>query len=368
MNSDKGRWQDTASPLRSGSPQQDVEQRENDDDEDGISMQIGQEIGRGAQAVVKKATLYQVGGSKGAGELTLAAEVAVKMMTAGTPWKVADSESMLQNLRHPNLVRCLQVILPGSSYMSRTQTGEFSDVTREWPKELILVTEYCLGGSLYDQMQHADARYTWKQRLGILKGVASGVQYLHSQTPPILHRDLKSNNVLLAQKNKSDAHEPIAKVADFGLARKKNTNEAMMTRCVGTWRWMAPEVFAESNYSESVDVYSFGILAYELLSYQVPYCDTWPISENVTPKVGLHIVRGKRPTLSTVDKEAPSGVLQLMQECWQHEPDKRPSLAKVISVLEESRLALYSPLEREARERFNRKLAAVPHPSRTVEL
>ena len=92
--------------------------------------------------------------------------------------------------------------------------------------------------------------------------IAKGVNYLHSFNPPILHRDLKSLNILL-NKNLE------VKIADFGWARLRNVH---MTRLRGTFQWMAPEVILKDNYTEKADVYSFGII----LSNNQQYINSQP--------------------------------------------------------------------------------------------
>src|SRR5690554_2424323 len=114
-----------------------------------------------------------------------------------------------------------------------------------------IVTELAENGSLYDVIhKHPEDLESWQRVVGICLESARGMAYLHAQSPPILHRDLKSQNILL---NK-DYH---AKVADFGISRPMVDDS--MTMRVGTTRWTAPECLAkEGVYSEKADVYSFG--------------------------------------------------------------------------------------------------------------
>merc|ERR1712194_601783 len=114
---------------------------------------------------------------------------------------------------------------------------------------------------------------------------------------------------------------PFAKVADFGLARLAAGPSSWqeMTVGVGTWRWMAPEVFdMEDNdvpYDESVDVFSFAILMYEVIVRKLPYSEQFPIESN-DPRIGLHVCLGLRPNLIGVMGELPEILSDMMQRGW----------------------------------------------------
>merc|ERR1719161_1413324 len=100
------------------------------------------------------------------------------------------------------------------------------------------------------------------------------MSYLHSLSPQIIHRDLKSKKVLLATNVISEYETPLAKVTDFGLSRALQAGR-ILTQGIGTWRWMAPEMFSSQNYTEKVDVFSFSMVVYELLAKKLPYHDKW---------------------------------------------------------------------------------------------
>ncbi len=119
----------------------------------------------------------------------------------------------------------------------------------------------------------SDAKLSWTLRLKIALDVARGMHYLHSLTPPLLHRDLRSPNVFLMSLDESA--DVIAKVADFGLAQQLTTTTGITDR-LATWQWMAPEAFSlvsGATYDEHADVYSFAIVLWELSTRQQPFLE-----------------------------------------------------------------------------------------------
>ncbi|KAG7357328.1 protein tyrosine kinase [Nitzschia inconspicua] len=149
-------------------------------------------------------------------------------------------------------------------------------------------------------------------------GAARGMAYLHGGKPPVLHRDLKSANLLLDESYNS-------KVCDFGLSRLKAQTRSMTGNC-GTVQWMAPEVLANRSYDEKADVYSFGIIVWELLSRECPY-------EGMTAiQCALAVLnRDKRPE---IPKWCPPGLHALIKACTKKEPDERPSFERIIEMLD----------------------------------
>jgi serine/threonine protein kinase len=142
--------------------------------------------------------------------------------------------------------------------------------------------------------------------------------YLHSGNPPVLHRDLKSANLLLDESYTT-------KVCDFGLSRLKAQARSMTGNC-GTVQWMAPEVLANRDYDEKADVYSFGIIVWELLSRECPY-------EGMTAiQCALAVLnRDKRPE---IPKWCPPGLHALIKSCVKKDPSERPSFQQIILALD----------------------------------
>lgn len=152
--------------------------------------------------------------------------------------------------------------------------------------------------------------------------VAEALVYLHSFTSPKIHRDLKSNNVLLDHKWK-------AKLTDFGISRELSEDETM-TAEIGTVSWIAPEVLRGDMYSEKADVYSFGVIMTELDTCRRPYSEGVPcedhgggIANHTNARIAVLVSAGKlRPSLSS---NCPQSVRELAIKCLDTNPTKRPS-------------------------------------------
>ncbi len=120
-------------------------------------------------------------------------------------------------------------------------------------------------------------------------------------------------------------------MADFGVARRLDSN-GRMTAETGTYRWMAPEVIMHKQYDQTVDVYSFGIILYELLTSQLPYGNMPSLAA-----AAAVVDAGLRPG---VPPDAPPAVAALMQRCWSAQPVDRPQFAAVLAELGATRQAL----------------------------
>jgi len=176
------------------------------------------------------------------------------------------------------------------------------------------------GGSLFDRHNALRSQATLPrpqtpQMLIEMRQIAGAMDHLHSKK--ILHRDLKSANVLVAEDGR-------LVVADFGLVRYCQSDEqANMTAETGSYRWMAPEVIRHEPYGTGCDVYSFGVLCWEMLSYSIPFPQHTPV------EVALSVAtKGMRPEIPA---HSPSVLVDLIEQCWQQQALRRPSFAKVCS-------------------------------------
>lgn len=198
----------------------------------------------------------------------------------------------LSKLRHP----CITTVM--GAVISKTQD----------PK---LVMEYMDLGSLYDIIHNETVPIRGDVLLPMLRDIAQGMRFLHVASPPVIHGDLKAQNILVDSRFR-------AKVADFGLSAKKNLGAC------GTPFWMAPELLRgdSSNTIES-DVYSFGIILYEVYSRREPYEGedaSLVLREVANPAVN------KRPPIPAA---CPTHVISLMTDSINGDPNLRPSFEEI---------------------------------------
>ncbi|KAG7035304.1 Serine/threonine-protein kinase CTR1 [Cucurbita argyrosperma subsp. argyrosperma] len=211
-------------------------------------------------------------------------------------WREAD---ILSKLHHPNVVAFYGVVQDGPG------------------GTLATVTEYMVDGSLRHVLLSKDKHLDRRKRLIIAMDAAFGMEYLHSKN--IVHFDLKCDNLLV---NLKDSQRPICKVADFGLSKiKRNTLVSGGVR--GTLPWMAPELLngSSNKVSEKVDVFSFGIVLWEILTGEEPYANM-----HYGAIIGGIVNNTLRPTIpSYCDPEW----RRLMEHCWAPNPADRPSFTEV---------------------------------------
>mmetsp|Transcript_12232 Transcript_12232/g.27160 ORF Transcript_12232/g.27160 Transcript_12232/m.27160 type:complete len:352 (+) Transcript_12232:83-1138(+) len=191
-----------------------------------------------------------------------------------------------------------------------------------------IITEFCCGGTCFELFHNRkNVKLNWAQRHKIMSDVACGMNYLHEFKPQIIHRDLKSLNLLLCADLTRSSDVPHVKVADFGLARMKDNNEwVKMTPATGTSHWMAPEVFG-SSYDASVDVYSYAMVLFEVICRRVPF------QEVECAVVERYTKGGVRPGLGVVPQDCPKQLVELMVECWAQDSKARPSFGRIIAWL-----------------------------------
>ncbi|XP_026525226.1 mitogen-activated protein kinase kinase kinase 21 isoform X2 [Notechis scutatus] len=248
-------------------------------------------------------------------------EVAVKAARQDPDEDImATAESVRQEakffsmLKHPNII-------------------ELHGVSLQEPN-LCLVMEFARGGPLNRALSGTFPTASgshWGHRIPphILVNwavqIARGMLYLHEEAiVPILHRDLKSSNILLLEKiENDDIHNTTLKITDFGLAREWHRTTKMST--AGTYAWMAPEVIKSSMFSKGSDLWSYGVLLWELLTGEVPYRGI----DGLAVAYGVAVNKLTLPIPST----CPEPFAKLMKECWAQDPHIRPSFTMILEQL-----------------------------------
>ncbi|KAK9833554.1 hypothetical protein WJX81_005671 [Elliptochloris bilobata] len=218
---------------------------------------------------------------------------------------------MMAAMRHPNIVLYL---------------GVCSDPP-------CVVTEYCARGSLNDVFKRAllnplyAAHLDWCKRLSMALDAAKGMNYLHTSDPPVIHRDLKSPNLLV------DKHWRV-KVCDFNLSRVMEESAVLSSMAATNPRWLAPEILGGRGYTFSSDIYSFGIILWEFLTWRVPWwdCGPWQVVAMVTESHQRPDI-SNRELWATLPFEGIQEYLDLMQTCWAQEATRRPTFGEIIPML-----------------------------------
>jgi len=209
---------------------------------------------------------------------------------------------IMKSIRHPNLLLFLGACTkPGS---------------------LMIVTEL-LDKSFHD----IHSTYTLFQKLKMAKDAAKGISWLHSLQPIIIHRDLKPENILV------DASGKITKVADFGLALVKDQSKQSreeMKKIRGSPAFMSPEALLGKELTPRTDVYSFGMILWELLTGQSPY-ESLEVEnfEELIEEICVKNTREKIPS------DCPSTLKKLISSCWKPNPEERPDFLHIISSLDD---------------------------------
>ncbi|OAY56135.1 serine/threonine-protein kinase EDR1 isoform X2 [Manihot esculenta] len=251
---------------------------------------IGEPIGQGSCGTVYHALWY-------------GSDVAVKVFSKqeyseDVILSFRQEVSLMKRLRHPNILLFM---------------GAVTSCQR-----LCIVTEFLPRGSLFRLLQRNTTKLDWRRRVHMASDIARGMNYLHHCNPPIIHRDLKSSN-LLVDKNWT------VKVGDFGLSRLKHETYLTTKTGKGTPQWMAPEVLRNEPSDEKSDVYSFGVILWELATEKIPWDNL--NSMQVIGAVGFMNQRLEIP--KDVDPQWAS----IIESCWHSDPQCRPTFQELLEKL-----------------------------------
>ncbi|CAG5094320.1 Oidioi.mRNA.OKI2018_I69.XSR.g13450.t1.cds [Oikopleura dioica] len=194
----------------------------------------------------------------------------------------------------------------------------------EGPSDQGIALEFCSGGALNQWLKHHKDRLHLQQSIQWCLQIGKGMEYLHKRAPAsFLHRDLKSSNILLLYPGATDPSKQVLKISDFGLARarrEQQSHEEFTT--AGTYAWMAPESIRSSNFSPASDVWSFGVLVWEILTGEVPYRGMEPL------QVALAVAQ--RQLRLPVPESIPQILASVMRNCWEEEPNSRPEFDAIV--------------------------------------
>ncbi|PON43112.1 Mitogen-activated protein kinase kinase kinase [Parasponia andersonii] len=233
-------------------------------------------------------------------------DVAIKVfleqdLTAENMEDFCNEISILSRLRHPNVILFLGACTK--------------------PPRLSMVTEYMEMGSLYYliHLSGQKKKLSWRRKLKMLRDICRGLMCIHRMK--IVHRDLKSANCLV------NKHWTV-KICDFGLSRIMTATPMKDSSPAGTPEWMAPELIRNEPFSEKCDIFSLGVIMWELCTLNRPW-------EGVPPERVVYAVANEGSRL-----EIPEGPLgRLISDCW-GEPDQRPSCEEILTRLLDCEYAL----------------------------
>ncbi|XP_076796554.1 serine/threonine-protein kinase WNK1 isoform X2 [Arvicanthis niloticus] len=298
-------------PPRSGSgsggtsakePQEDRNQQQDDIEEletkavgmsnDGRFLKFDIEIGRGSFKTVYKGldteTTVEVAWC----------ELQDRKLTKSERQRFKEEAEMLKGLQHPNIVRFYD------SWES----------TVKGKKCIVLVTELMTSGTLKTYLKRFKV-----MKIKVLRSwcrqILKGLQFLHTRTPPIIHRDLKCDNIFITGPTGS------VKIGDLGLATLKRASFAKSV--IGTPEFMAPEMY-EEKYDESVDVYAFGMCMLEMATSEYPYSECQNAAQ-----IYRRVTSGVKP--ASFDKVAIPEVKEIIEGCIRQNKDERYSIKDLLN-------------------------------------
>lgn len=244
-------------------------------------------------------------------------EAAVKKLRSEYVTDIATAQlflheiKLLSTLSHKNIMSFLGAVLP------EPDAKDYHN--------MYMVSKYYEHGTLSSLIQSKDYVLSWRTKLRMCIEVAQGVQYLHAHN--VIQRDLKTSNILV------DSNYTI-KIADFGLATRVKDGSMVgaplgRNAMCGTPATMAPEIWRQQPYDERVDIFSLAVVFWELVTRKKPYSD---LQIDGLALVNAVAAQGLRPQIPIF---CPSELAELIVECWDNSPVKRPEAKTVVQRLED---------------------------------
>ena len=247
-------------------------------------------------------------------------DVAIKKLHMTNMSKDSENEfkhetSIWKKLTHPNIVSLFGICIKPDPYC--------------------MVMRYKPSGSLYKLLHDVTKKISWISRKQLAKDIASALLYLHTKKPSILHRDLKSLNILVSKED----DQLRASLTDFGLSEVKQetatTTKIGAQNSSGTLLWMAPELLRGRSCSKASDIYAYGMVLWELVTRKQPF-------------KGVHsgAIRGLIKDGDLDCLEIPTGtpleISNLIKQCWNLKSNLRPSAQQILDKLNEGQSTLDS--------------------------
>ena len=265
----------------------------------GRYLKFEEEIGRGSFKTVYKGLDTETGVS------VAWAELQDKKLTKDERRRFKEEAELLKGLQHPNIVRFYD-------YWDIVRPSTTKGVLPR--KYIVLVTELMTSGTLKTYLKRFK-----KLNPKILKSwcrqILRGLLFLHTRVPPVIHRDLKCDNIFITGPTGS------VKIGDLGLATLKNQSFAKSV--IGTPEFMAPEMY-EEHYDEAVDVYAYGLCMLEMATNEYPY------SECAGPaQIYKKVINGVKP--NSLDKVESEEVKEIIEQCIELKKENRPSVKELLA-------------------------------------
>ena len=237
-----------------------------------------------------------------------AAKISLELVSSEVSRNILSELTIMKGLNHPSVLKFVG----------------YSPVNFENQRKPTIVTEYAWNGSLQDVIDNATShnKFDDTKRLIAIFGIAAGMAYLHKHS--ILHNDLKPSNILLDERF-------YPKIADFGFSQNEMATEWLSSESItikGTPSYVAPEIWSDQKYSKASDVYSFGILLYELVFMKRAFQGLKPV------QIGFKVSQNDRPYLPFLTTNV---YKSLIKKCWAQNPENRPTFNEILNELKKSK-------------------------------